>query len=57
MTTDLDDFTDDCKISIDVESPYKWCAERPMLYTLGLELIKNNEEIVQGEVFRLVFGM
>ena len=55
MATDLDDFTDDCMISIDVESPYKWCAERPMLYTLGLELIKNNEEIVQGEVFRVGF--
>ena len=33
ITTPLDDFTEDCSISILVESPFKWCAERPMLYT------------------------
>ena len=55
ITTPLDDFTEDCSISILVESPFKWCAERPMLYTLGIELIKDDEEIVQAEVFRVGF--
>ena len=42
--------------TIRVASPFKWCAERPVLYTLGLELLRTfDRTVVQAEVVRVGF--
>ena len=42
-------------VSIRVHAPAKWSPEHPSLYTLGIELVSEKDEVIQVEVVRVGF--